>query len=187
MTSLMNISSTVSHGRNSVDLKMPNPLMLSICTPTDSTTSNVSCLIEATNDLHCTIRIHAETTRETKVPDTIHTRRIAQANVNHKLALMCFPLRNAKFMIFAFDRLAFSSSVSCIPLAFLKSTSVVSACVRKFDDINDNSLINFQLYTERPSVSVRNLELAFLRKNIKTTTREREREREKIVIDKHRR
>lgn len=42
MTSLMNIFSTISHGKNSVDVKMPNPLLLSICIPTDSTTNNVS-------------------------------------------------------------------------------------------------------------------------------------------------
>jgi len=42
MTSLINISSTVSHGKNSVDVEIPNPLLLSICTPTDSTTNNVS-------------------------------------------------------------------------------------------------------------------------------------------------
>lgn len=42
MTSLMNIFSTISHGKNSVDVKMPNLLLLSICIPTDSTTNNVS-------------------------------------------------------------------------------------------------------------------------------------------------
>lgn len=42
MTSLMNISSIVSHGRNSIDVNIPNPLLFSICTPTDLTTNNVS-------------------------------------------------------------------------------------------------------------------------------------------------
>jgi len=94
------------------------------------------------NNLHCSIKIHADTMRETKAPNTIHIRRIAQTDVKHKLTLKCFSLRNTKFMMLALDRfeLAFSSSVSCIPLAFLKNTSVVSACVRKFDDINDNSV-----------------------------------------------
>lgn len=94
------------------------------------------------NDLHCNIRIHADTMRETEVPETIHVKRIAQTNVKHRLTLKCFPLRNTKFMILAFDgfELAFPSSASCIPLAFLKNTLVVSAGIRKFDDINDDSV-----------------------------------------------
>ena len=42
MTSLINISSIVSHGKNSIDVNIPNPLLFSICTPTDLTTNNVS-------------------------------------------------------------------------------------------------------------------------------------------------
>lgn len=104
-----------------------------------------------TNDLHCNIRIHVDTTREAEVPDTIHVRRIAQTDVKHRLTLKCLPLRNAKFMMLAFDGfvLAFSSSVSCIPLAFLKTTSVVSAGIRKFDDINDDSV--YKRFGETPS------------------------------------
>lgn len=136
----MNISSTIFHGKNSVDVKMPNPLLFSICTPIDSTTSNVSCLIDETSDLHCNIKIHADAMRETKAPDTIHIKKVAQTNVKHKLILKCFSLRNEKFMMLAFDRfeLVLSSSVNCVPLAFLKGTSVMNACIRKFDDINDD-------------------------------------------------
>lgn len=100
-----------------------------------------------TNDLHCSIKIHADIMRETKAPDIIHTKRVAQANVKHKLTLKCLLFRSAKFMMLALDRfeLAFSSSVSCIPLASLKSTSVVSACIRKFD-INDDSVYKQKRY-----------------------------------------
>lgn len=42
ITSLINTSSTMSHGKNSMDVKMPNPPLLSICTPTDSITNNLS-------------------------------------------------------------------------------------------------------------------------------------------------
>lgn len=103
--------------------------------------SNLPCLAEVMNDLHCNIRIHVDTTREIKAPDRIHVKRIAQTDVKHRLILKCLPLRNAKFMMLLFDRfeLDFSSRISCIPLAFLKNTSVVSAG-RKFDDINDDSV-----------------------------------------------
>lgn len=49
MTSLMNTSSTTSHGKNSVDEKIPNPLLHSICTPTDSTANNVSAKVAREN------------------------------------------------------------------------------------------------------------------------------------------
>lgn len=83
MTSLINTSSTISHGKNSVDVKMPNPLLLSICTPTDSTTNSVSCLTEVMNDLHRNIKRHVDTMKETKAPDTIHVKRTAQINIKH--------------------------------------------------------------------------------------------------------
>lgn len=148
MTSLINISSIVSHGKNSIDVNIPNPLLFSICTPTDLTTNNVSCLIEVTNDLHCSIKRHPDTMRRTEAPDTNHIKRIAQTNVKHKLTLKCFSLRNAKFMMMTLDRfeLVFSSNVNCIPLAFLKNTSVVSDCVRKLDDINDDLFIFSIIY-----------------------------------------
>lgn len=100
------------------------------------------------NDLHCSIKTHTDTMKETEAPDIIHMKKITQTNVKHKLTLKCFLLRNAKFMIWAFDRfeLAFSSSVSCIPLAFLKNTSVGGACNRKFDDINDSVYKCFDEY-----------------------------------------
>lgn len=94
------------------------------------------------NDLHCSIKRHADMMKGTEAPDTNHIKRIAQTNVKHKLTLNCFSLRNEKFMMLTLDRfeLVFSSNVNCIPLAFLKNTSVVSDCVRKLDDINDDSV-----------------------------------------------
>jgi len=95
-----------------------------------------------TNDLHCSIKRHADTIRGSEAPDTNHIKRIAQTNVKHKLTLNGFSLRKAKFMMSTLNRfeLVFSFNVNCIPLAFLKNTSVVSDCVRKLDDINDDSV-----------------------------------------------
>lgn len=100
------------------------------------------------NNLHCSIKIHTDTMRETEASDAIHMKKITQTNVKHKLTLKCFLFLNVKFMILAFNRfeLAFSSSVSCIPLAFLKNTSVGRACNIKFDDINDSVYKCFDEY-----------------------------------------
>lgn len=103
--------------------------------------------------------MHADMIRETKAPDTIHVKSIAQTSVKHELILKCLPLRNAKFMMLAFDRfeLAFSFSVSCNPLAFLKNTSVASAGIRKFDDINDDSVYrHFGEHQIHPIIHVNN-------------------------------
>lgn len=87
--------------------------------------------------------MHTDIMKGIKDSNMIHTKRVAQNNTKHKLTLKYFSLCNEKFMILsALDRfkLALSSSVSRSPLAFLKNTSLGSACVKEFDDINDDSV-----------------------------------------------
>lgn len=99
------------------------------------------------NDLHPNVKTHTDITRGIKVLDsTNHTMRVAQNKGKHKLTLKYFSPRNEKFMILsALDRfkLAFSSSISRSPLAFLKNTSLGGARVGEFDDINDDSVHKF--------------------------------------------
>lgn len=79
-----------------------------------------------------------------KVSGTINIQRAAQKNkTKHKLTLKYLSLRNEKCIILsALDRfkLSFSSSASHSPLTFLKNTSLDSARVKEFDDINDDSV-----------------------------------------------
>lgn len=127
----------MSHGKNSIDEEMPSPLLLSIYTPTDFTTSNVSCFVEATNDLYCNVKIHTDAMNKIVVPDTLHAKSIVHKSTRYRLTLKCFSLRNTKLIILSAHELPFSSSVSCSPLTFLKNALVDNAGVAEFDDIND--------------------------------------------------
>lgn len=87
--------------------------------------------------------MHTDIMKGIKVSDMIHTKRVAQNNTKHKLTLKFLLLCSEKFMILSVlvrFTLVLSSSVSSSPLAFLKNTSLGSACVEEFDDINDDSV-----------------------------------------------
>lgn len=104
------------------------------------------CFAELMSDLYCNIKMHADIMREIKVPDTIHTVRVAQNKAKHKLTLKYLSLRNEKFMtLSALDRFkfAFSSSISRSPLTFLKNTSLGGTRIKEFDDINNDSVYKF--------------------------------------------
>lgn len=140
----MNTSSTVFQGRNWLVSRPVNFLLLTICTPTDSTTNSVSIFTDVTMLLHWNAKTIADTRINVRFSVVAQRNRIKQSSRRFLCILGRLSFCNVNSMtplMFVFVlKFLLSIRVILLPSTPLKGHTGVAVFSRNVDDINDSQL-----------------------------------------------